>query len=86
MSEFPTIKTDEPVGQVRLEFPFDGYAFGFAVFTHPNGTFELCMVDASSTQILMSIAACDTIEQIQEEYKHFIDTFAVAMRKIDWTL
>lgn len=76
----------ESAGTVRLEFPFEGYAFGFAVFEHSTGTFELCMVDASSTQILMSIANCQSIEEVQTEYAAFVDTFASAMRKIDWTL
>jgi hypothetical protein len=70
--------------EVRLEFPFDNCSFGFAVFNHAVNRLELCMVDAGSTQILMSIGTFETLDQVQEEYKNFVDTFTMAMRKIEW--
>jgi hypothetical protein len=71
-------------GEVRLEFPFDNCSFGFAVFTHAVDRLELCMVDAGSTQILISIGTFKTMDEVQEEYINFVDTFAMAMRKIEW--
>ena len=71
-------------GEVRLEFPFENCSFGFAVFAHAVNRLELCMVDAGSTQILMSVGTFETLDQVQEEYKNFVDTFTMAMRKIEW--
>lgn len=77
-------ETELPQGEVRLEFPFEGCSFGFVLFSHPVGTFELCMVDAESKQIFLNLGLFATLDEVQEEYKQFIDTFAAAMRKIEW--
>ena len=75
----------ESAGTVEVQFPFDGCSFGFALFNHqPDNTYELCMVDAASTQILLSIGKFNTIDEVQEEYRQFVDTFVMAMRKIEW--
>lgn len=76
--------SEEVSGSVRVEFPFESCSFGFAVFQHAVNRLELCMVDAASTQILMSIGTFETLDQVQEEYKNFVDTFTMAMRKIEW--
>ena len=71
-------------GEVRLEFPFKGYTFGFALFKHGPNNYELCMVDAASLQILMSIGTFETLNEVQNEYMYFVDAFAIAMRDIEW--
>lgn len=71
-------------GAVRLEFPFNGYKFGFALFTHSKYSYELCIVDADAIKILMSIGTYSTLNEVQNEYKYFVDAFTLAMRKIEW--
>ena len=71
-------------GEVRLEFPFENCSFGFAVFKHAVNQYELSMVDAASTQILLKIGTFEKMDEVQEEYKNFVDTFTIAMRKIEW--
>ena len=69
---------------VRLEFPFKGHPFGFALFTHSKYSYELCIVDAEAIKILMSIGTYGTLNEVQNEYRYFVDAFALAMRKIEW--
>lgn len=77
-------KNEATQDEVRLEFPFEGCSFGFAVFMHAVNRLELSMVDAGSTQILLSIGTFETMDEVREEYKNFVDTFTIAMRKIEW--
>jgi hypothetical protein len=79
-------EANENQGDVRIELPFNGTVLGFALFTHPDNTLELCMVDVEDKKILISLGTFADINEVQQEYRHFVDTFAIAMRKIDWTL
>ena len=73
-----------PQGEVRIEYPFPSCPLGFALFTHAVNSYELCLVEVVTTQILLRIGIFETMAEVQEEYKHFVDTFAVSMRQIDW--
>lgn len=78
--------SEEKSGSVRLEFPFKSCSFGFALFEHEPNRLELCMVDASSVQILMSIGTFATLDEVQNEYMYFTTTLASAMRDIEWNV
>ena len=76
--------TEQAAGTVRLKFPFKSCSFGFALFEHEPNRLELCMVDAASVQILMSIGTFATLDEVQNEYMYFTTTLASAMRDIEW--
>ncbi len=79
------IEKQEDNGTVELQLPFQSCTFGFALFHHKlRNVFELCMVDAGSTKILLVIGEFATLEEVQTEYRHFVDTFTMAMRRIEW--
>jgi len=74
---------DTPTG-VRVQVPFVSCSFGFVLFNHPDGKYELCMADAASKQIFLNIGTFDNVEQVHQEYKEFVNTFTAAMRMLEW--